>query len=252
MSQHGAIATHEEHHDVVGSKMGMWSFLVTEILMFFGIFLLYTIYRTQYPEDFAYSAGFLNTVLGTINTVVLLTSSLTVVLAIAMLERNKRQWSVFYLVVTIFLGLVFMVIKYFEWSAKIHHGLYPGSEVLLTHTKGENIFYGLYFFMTGLHGFHVLVGLVILGFMTYFIARKPRVNKDLYGLNLKQIAIIDNKGRQIITEKAEHPIVGVSVVFEESEEVNERNLSRLENAGLFWHLIDIIWIFLFPLLYLIS
>jgi cytochrome c oxidase subunit 3 len=252
MNGNDAVIVHEEHHDSIGSRMGMWAFLVTELLLFFGVFLLYAIYRTKYPDDFHYSAGFLNTALGTLNTVILLTSSLTVVLGIAMLERQKRKWSIFYLSVTILLGLTFLVIKYFEWSAKIHHGLYPGSEELMMHTKGENIFYALYYGMTGLHALHVIIGLIILGTMTYLIARPPRKTYPLYNEEVHHIAVIDEKGRQLINETHQGRIAKVAIFFDEHPKVNERNLGRLENAGLYWHLVDVIWIFLFPLFYLIS
>lgn len=252
MTNDQSMVLQEEHHDSIGAKMGMWAFLVTELLLFFGIFLLYAIYRTKYPDDFHYSGGFLNTVLGTVNTVILLTSSFTVVMAIAMLERGKRKWAIINLLITIVLGLTFLVIKYFEWSAKIHHGLYPGSEELMMHTKGENIFYALYYGMTGLHGLHVLIGLIILSIMTYIIARSPRKMYSLYDSNVHRITVLNEKGEQLLQDYADTKITKIAIFYEENPEVNERNLVRLENAGLYWHLVDVIWIFLFPLFYLIS
>lgn len=252
MSNDSTMTIAHEHKDNLGARMGMWAFLVTELLLFFGVFLLYAIYRTKYPSDFAFAGGELNTVLGATNTIILLTSSFTVVLAVAFLERGKRMWSFFSVLLTILLGLGFLVIKYFEWSAKIHHGLYPGSEELMVHTKGENIFYALYYGMTGLHGLHVLIGLIILGFMAYFIGRKPRKTFPINSEEGTGYVLINSRGKQLIRLDEAYPVQKLSVFYEEHPEVNERNLVKLENAALYWHLVDVIWIFLFPLFYLIS
>jgi len=132
----------EEYHDPEGSRFGMWLFLLTEILLFAGIFLLYAVYRYQFPEDFHYGATTLHTLVGAVNTVILLTSSLTMVLSIAKLVRGERSGAVVMLGATGVLGLSFLVVKVFEWSDKISHGLFPGSETLMEHTAGENMFYG--------------------------------------------------------------------------------------------------------------
>lgn len=203
-----------DHHDAVGARIGMWLFLFTELILFGGLFLLYAAYRSKFPDDFRFGASTLDVLLGTVNTIALLTSSLTMVLSVAALQRGDRRLASVMLALTLFLGALFLANKYFEWSAKIHHGLYPGSTELVQRAPGENLFYGLYYAMTGLHGLHVLIGMGILGAMLYLVARRPRR----------------------------------SVGFPDAEGL----LIKLENAGLYWHLVDVIWIFLFPLFYLIS
>lgn len=194
------------HRDDMASKMGMWLFLFTELLLFGGLFLLYMAYRVQYGDAFHHAAKELNIGIGTLNTIVLLTSSLTMALSIAAMQRGRKQLSILMVVITIAFAGAFMVNKYFEWTAKFEHGIYPNSVELLDKPKGEIVFFGLYYAMTGLHGLHVLVGMVLLTFMAVFSARNS-INKD--------------------------------------------NYIKLENAGLYWHLVDLIWIFLFPLIYLI-
>ncbi len=194
------------HRDDLGSKMGMWLFLLTELLLFGGMFILYASYRYMYADNFKVAAMHLDTLIGSVNTILLLTSSLTVALSIAALQRKQTRFSVYLLLFTIVAGGAFLVNKYFEWSAKIGHGIYPKGPEMANLSDGEVIFYGLYYVMTGLHALHVIVGLVFIGFMVVFIL----------------------KGKQTFD-----------------------NFQRLENAGLYWHLVDIIWIFLFPLFYLI-
>jgi cytochrome c oxidase subunit III len=195
------------HRDDIGSRLGMWLFLFTELILFGGMFLLYSVYRFQYPNEFHLAAKELNTIMGAFNTAVLLTSSLTMVLAIIAIQRNQKALSILLQMITIFLALFFLVNKYFEWTAKFHHGIYPGSEELLSKSSGEILFFGLYYVMTGLHGIHVIVGMFLIAVMTR-MTRNDIITKDSY--------------------------------------------VRLENAGLYWHLVDIIWIFLFPLFYLIT
>jgi cytochrome c oxidase subunit 3 len=204
------------HRDATGARIGMWLFLFTEILLFGGLFLLYAVYRSKFPGDFHFSAAELDTFMGTINTAVLLTSSLTMVLAVAGLEKKSRKIASIFLCITILLGVVFLINKYFEWSAKFAHGFYPNSEVLEYHTAGENIFYGLYYLMTGLHGLHIVIGIVILSIMLFLVSKKS--------------------GKTGAT--AEEELEGLHI--------------KIENSGLYWHLVDIIWIFLFPLFYLIT
>ncbi len=198
---------HEEHvhRDDMSSKIGMWLFLLTEVLLFGGLFLLYMAYRVKYTGNFHDAALELNMKIGTFNTLILITSSLTMALSIAAMQRARKGLSIFLLVSTQALGIFFLINKFFEWSAKFHHGLYPGSETLLNRPKGEYIFFGMYYAMTGLHALHVIAGLTLLTFMLVFIIRN-KVNPD--------------------------------------------NYIRLENSGLYWHLVDLIWIFLFPLFYL--
>ena len=119
--------TASKHTDYTGSKLGMWFFLFTEILLFGGLFLVYSVYRAVHQEAFHTAAKELSTMLGAINTVVLLTSSLTMALAIAALRQGKRTASIIYQLVTILLGIAFLVNKYFEWSGHIHQGIYPNS-----------------------------------------------------------------------------------------------------------------------------
>jgi cytochrome c oxidase subunit 3 len=199
--------TTSPHKDYAGSKLGMWLFLFTEVLLFGGLFLVYSVYRSMYPLDFHKAAAGLSTVLGTVNTVILLTSSLTMALSISALRRGDSRQSVQLQAATIVLGLVFLVNKYFEWSGHIHEGLYPNSPELLSRSHGEILFYGLYYVMTGLHGIHVVVGLIAIGTMLVLTKRQRITGEDHV---------------------------------------------KLENAGLYWHLVDLIWIYLFPLFYLIT
>ena len=204
-SQEPAVA--HVHRDDVGARMGMWLFLFTELILFGGMFILYSVYRYKYPDAFHLAAKELNTIVGTFNTAILLTSSLTMALSITAIQRKQKALSIFFQMLTILLALGFMVNKYFEWTAKFHHGIYPGSETLLAKPAGEIIFFGLYYVMTGLHGLHVIIGMVLIATMMRFTA-KGIVKSDSY--------------------------------------------VKLESTGLYWHLVDIIWIFLFPLFYLIT
>lgn len=202
-----AVTHSHVHRDDVGSRMGMWLFLFTELLLFGGMFLVYSVYKFLHFEEFHLAAKELNTLFGALNTAILLTSSLTMALSITALQKEKKQLSIFLQIITIVFALAFMVNKYFEWTAKFHHGIYPGSEELLAKSNGEILFFGLYYIMTGLHGLHVIIGVVLIGVMTFF-TYKNVITKD--------------------------------------------NYVKLESAGLYWHLVDIIWIFLFPLFYLIT
>jgi cytochrome c oxidase subunit 3 len=197
----------ETHQGNTGSKIGMWLFLLSEIILFGGLFLLYSSYRYKNPFDFHLAAWEMNRVLGTINTLILITSSLTIALSILFVQKGDHKLSMILLSATIFLGLLFLGIKYVEWTAKIEHGLYPNSPRLLGRSKGEVLFFGLYYSMTGLHGLHVLVGIFVLSVMLVLMMRGK---------------------------------------------INENRSVPLENTGLYWHLVDIIWIFLFPLFYLIT
>jgi len=197
---------HHVHRDDEGARLGMWLSLFTELLLFGGMFLVYSIYHYLHQNEFHLAAKQLNTLMGTLNTVILLTSSLTMALSIAALQKGKQTLSVFMQLVTILFALLFLLNKYFEWSAKINHGIYPQSDELLTQSNGTILFFGLYYIMTGLHGLHVIIGVAVISYMT--------------------IGTIKGK-------------------------INSANFVRLEAAGLYWHLVDIIWIFLFPLFYLI-
>jgi len=193
------------HRDDVGSKLGMWLFLVTEMVLFGGLFIAYSYMRHRYPAEFHLGGAELNVTLGVINTLVLLTSSLTVVLSIVAIQRGEKKSVMGFLSTTIGLGFVFLIIKSFEWAAKFQHGLYPNAPHLATLPPGEQVFFGLYFVMTGLHGLHVIAGMAVLTWILRKVA-KDEVRQDRY--------------------------------------------IHLENGGLYWHLVDVIWIFLLPLFYL--
>jgi len=242
------------HHDHTGAKIGMWLFLFTELLMFGILFLVYADYRIQYAGDFHFSASQLDSILGGANTLILLTSSLTMALAIAALERNRRTICVRLLSVTLALGFFFLINKYFEWSAKISHDIFPGSETLSQFTEGERQFFNLYYAMTGMHGIHVLAGMVAIGIMLYFIARKPRKSFNFLSEHSRKVSITDSSDLPVAEIIADPELVEVQVtmVYQEHEGEITGQLIRLENTGLFWHLVDLIWIFLFPLFYLIS
>jgi cytochrome c oxidase subunit 3 len=197
----------EEPIDYSGKKIGMWFFLFTELLFFGGVFLLYSIYRYRFPADFHRGASEENLVLGSVNTAVLLTSSLFMALAVAAVRRGKSRLAIAFQAATISLGTVFLVIKGFEWGAKIAKGIYPNGPALLKMSNGGILFFGLYYTMTGIHALHVAIGLVLIGFMISGTRRKT---------------------------------------------IDERNFARLENTGLYWHFVDIVWIYLFPLFYLIT
>ncbi|MBI5642671.1 MAG: cytochrome c oxidase subunit 3 [Deltaproteobacteria bacterium] len=195
------------HRDYTGSKIGMWLFLVTELCLFFGPVLLFAMNDIKYPTEFHAASGALDRTLGTLNTVILLTSSLTAALSVASVRRGNNSLAVFLLMMTIALGGVFLFNKYFEWGEKIAHGIYPGSPGLAKLSAGEAVFYGLYFFTTGLHALHVLAGMALLSVMSVLTA---------------------------------------------AGKVDKNDFIKLENSALYWHLVDIVWIYLFPLFYLIS
>jgi cytochrome c oxidase subunit 3 len=191
------------------ARLGMWIFLLTEILLFGGLFVAYTVYRVWQPDMFYNAHKFLDVQLGTINTVVLISSSVTMALAIRSMQLNEKKKTIILLVMTVTLAAVFLIIKYFEYSHKIHLGQLPGKFYTFSGIEGNNphIFFSIYFMMTGLHGIHVLAGM---GAITWILVRTLRnhFSSDYY--------------------------------------------TPIEMTGLYWHLVDLIWIFLFPLLYLIG
>jgi cytochrome c oxidase subunit 3 len=171
-SEHAITNEEHGHRDDVGSKMGMWLFLFTELLLFGGMFLVYAGYRFQYSDQFRVAALELNTSLGTLNTIILLTSSLTVALAITAIQKRNKFFAIINLVMTLMFAMMFMVIKYFEWGAKFDHGIYPGSEELLNKQNGEVLFFGLYYVMTGLHGLHIIIGMALLFWVLILVVRR--------------------------------------------------------------------------------
>ncbi len=195
------------HRDDEGSKIGMWLFIFTELLLFGGMFIVYAVYRFKNPVAFHLAHEELDTFVGTLNTVILLISSMTVAMSITAVQTGNKRRAINLITITIILALVFMVNKYFEWSGKFGHGIYPGSEKLLQLGQGEVLFFGLYFAMTGLHALHIIIGVTLLAVML--------------------VKVMDDK-------------------------INSGYFVQLENSGLYWHLVDLIWIFLFPLFYLIA
>lgn len=195
------------HRDDISTRMGMWFFLFSELLLFGGLFLMYSVYRFTHQNDFHIASEGMNIFLGTANTIILLTSSLTMALAIAAMQKGNKILSLTLQIITFLFGLAFLINKFFEWKAEFKEGNYPGSPILLAKPSGQVLYYGLYYTMVGLHGLHVIVGMTIIAFMIVFTI-KGIINKDDY--------------------------------------------VKLEVAGLYWHLVDIIWIFLFPLFYLIN
>ena len=260
MSGHSIALT--AHKDYRGSKLGIWLFLITEVTLFGGMFLLYSIYRSEYAQDFHHAAAELNTLVGTVNTPILLTSSLTMALSIAATHHGNRKLALIMLAITILCGAGFMVNKYFEWGAKFHHGIYPGSEFLLAHPKGEILFYGLYFVMTGVHGIHVLVGMVLLTVMFLKVLNQPNSKISFVaGLGLGEvegarIAFVDKDDKVVWKgDEVDGSVERIDVktkYWPVKKRFHMADFNQLENSGLYWHIVDIIWIFLFPLFYLIT
>ncbi len=195
-----------QHRDDTGAKLGMWLFLFTELILFGGLFILYAVYLNRYPEDFAAAGREMNVIFGTANTVILLTSSLAVAMATSAIQRGQKKLTLGLLAATIGSALIFLVNKYFEWSHEIHRGFYPNSPTLNEEAHGKIIFFGLYYFTTGLHGLHVILGGALLAWVMIKVARGS---------------------------------------------IDHDNVVPLENSGLYWHLVDLVWIFIFPLYYLI-
>lgn len=191
------------------ASLGMWLFLITEILFFGGLFLGYAVYRLQYPQAFLAGSSHLNLWLGGINTVVLITSSLTMVLAVHAAQHSRQKQLIIFLALTLALGLAFMGVKAVEYSSKFHEHLIPGRHFAFHGFSGPGIelFFSFYFSMTGLHALHMIIGA---GLLTNLIIRSCQGRFDA-AYN-----------------------------------------TPVDMVGLYWHLVDIVWIYLFPLLYLIG
>lgn len=183
--------------------------MLTEILMFGGLFVGYFIYHSLYPAMFAEGASHLDWKLGAINTVVLILSSWTMALSIHFIQKGQNQKATLALVITILCGLCFMGIKYMEYTHKIHLGLVPGKFFHYGESLHQNLplYFGFYFCMTGLHGIHVMMGM---GLISWVLIRHLR------------------------------------------GDFNPEYYTAVEGVGIFWHIVDLIWIFLFPLLYLVG
>lgn len=200
------------------ASLGMWTFLATEVMFFGGLFTGFVVYRFTTPEAFRIASGHLNVLLGSVNTAVLLTSSLTVALAVHAGQTGDRRAQVRYLLLTILLGIAFLGVKGVEYSEEFRAQLVPGA-----HFKNDalhappgtsdeelqraQMFFVFYFFMTGLHALHMIIGIGVFAVIA-LMARRGRFTPEYY--------------------------------------------TPLELSGLYWHFVDIVWVFLFPLLYLID
>ena len=157
-----SIAHHDVHRDDEASKLGIWLFIFTELLFFGGLFITYAVYRHANQEAFHLAAQELDVTVGTINTVILLISSMTIAMATTAIQKKDKRTTLILIGITLLLALVFLVNKYFEWSRKIEHGIWPGSPLLEELGRGDTLFFGLYYFMTGLHALHIIIGMVLI------------------------------------------------------------------------------------------
>ena len=191
------------------SALGMWVFLVTEVMFFGGLFAGYTVYRTKYPQAWTAGSHELDILLGAINTGVLIASSLTMAMAVWASQQGRRRALIVFLLLTILLGSVFLGIKVVEYSHKFHEGLVPGPAFHIDrpHAQQVQLFFSFYFAMTGMHALHMVIGLGMLSVFVWMAAR-GRFSKNYF--------------------------------------------TPIEVGGLYWHFVDIVWIFLFPLLYLVG
>ena len=211
-TQHPRLQHHFDNLDqqFEASALGLWLFLVTEILFFGGLFLAYLVYRLTYPQAFAEASHELDVVLGGVNTAVLIGSSLTMAMAVWSAQLGRRSGQLLFLGLTIGLGLVFLGIKAVEYSAKFEHHLGPGANFHFESARDpihSQLFFSLYFVMTGLHALHMVVGIGLMAVL-FVMAYKGRFTRSYH--------------------------------------------TPVEVSGLYWHFVDIVWIFLFPLLYLID
>ena len=182
------------------SKLGIWVFLASEVMLFGGLFSAYVFLRMAAPAgEFAYWGSKLSIPMATVNTLVLISSSVTVIMSWASLKMKDFEKYKMYMGLTLLCALIFLVIKYFEYTGKFHHGIYPSSST----------FMAIYFTLTGLHGLHIIGGMIVMGYFWL-----PAGNKMWH------------------TEP-------------------EHFTNRIEVAGLYWHFVDLVWIFLFPVLYLL-
>lgn len=223
MASNTATTEHKHHfahhfkdaaHEFVSSKEGIWLFMVTEILMFGGLFVGYFMFAMIYPDMFHAGSTFLDWRMGAFNTLVLLISSWTMAMGINRIQIGKAKEANKFLAITLICGAIFMVVKYFEYTHKIHEGLLPGrlfsynlAESAFPHVQNLGMYFGFYYCMTGLHGTHVLIGMCLIAWV---MIRNMRGDFDSH------------------------------------------YFTPVEGVGIFWHIVDLIWIFLFPLLYLVG
>ena len=192
------------------ATLGMWTFLVTEIMFFGGLFAAYTIYRAMYPEAFAGTSQYMQVIVGAVNTAVLICSSLTMALAVRCGQLGQRNNVILFLIGTMFLGAIFLGVKAYEYHHKWEEHLVPGFNWHYEdarYARNAEIFFFLYFMMTGMHALHMVVGEGLLLTLVLMAVRKR---------------------------------------------FTSRYYTPIEIVGLYWHFVDIVWIFLFPLLYLIG
>ena len=191
------------------AEFGMWVFLMTELLLFGGLFTAYTAFRYYYPAIFADASHGLNAVIGTINTAILIVSSLGMAIAVYAAKNGQRKKLLFALMSAIVLGTVFMVLKGIEYYNHYQHREFPGLafDYSVPHARERQVFFFLYFAMTGLHAIHLTIGIILVS-VIFIMAYRRRFSPVYY--------------------------------------------SPVENAGLYWHFVDIVWIFLYPLFYLID
>ncbi len=189
------------------SLLGMWTFIATEVLFFGGLFLAYTIYRHFYYADFAIASRHTDVFFGTLNSVIILTSSLTMAFAVQAASENRKKVIMPLIVITMFFGISFLVVKGFEYHKDIAEHLVPGANFDPTLPPHAQLFFYFYWAMTGLHAVHLIIGLVVLSLMTR-MAWCKKFSGEYY--------------------------------------------APLEVSGLYWHFVDLVWLFLYPLLYLIN
>ena len=191
------------------STFGMWVFLVTEVMFFGGMFMIYILYRVLYPEGWVLGSNHLNVALGALNTGVLICSSLTMALAVRSAQVGSKKGQVVNLILTILFGSVFLIVKYFEYAEKFEHHLVPGPkfDMSLPLANQQQLFLSIYFMMTGIHALHMVVGIGLM-LVVLVMAWRGRFSASYY--------------------------------------------TPVEVSGLYWHFVDIVWIFLFPLLYLLG
>ena len=190
-------------------NLGMWTFLVTEVMFFGGLFTAYAIYRTLYPEAFIEASNHLNLLLSSVNTAVLLCSSLAMALAVRAAEMGDKREIIKYLIVTIVLATTFLGLKGVEYYLEYQEHLIPGLNFFFEGPEAAQVelFFVLYFVMTGLHAIHMLIGIAVMAIMIFYASRN-RFTADSY--------------------------------------------EPVEMTGLYWHFVDLVWVFLFPLLYLVG
>jgi cytochrome c oxidase subunit III len=211
-------AQHVKHHFTTAAQqmdadtLGMWTFLITEVLFFGGMFAAYAVYREMFPQAFAQTSQFMNVKIGAANTAVLICSSFTMAMAVRASQLSKRKDLIMYLFGTLFFGSIFLIVKAFEYHEKYVEHLIPGPNFNPEHLAPQfmhnsQILFFLYFCLTGMHAVHMIVGVGLLTFLI-IMAYRNAYNADYF--------------------------------------------APVEMIGLYWHFVDIVWIFLFPLLYLIG